>query len=281
MTSATDTTFWQAILASDYAVPEGHSLDALTKQLFSFLASTDPVLRDEFGYMILANWLYGNLYSPEQKRDLLAICLQNLQKGLGEIQTESVLLRSFSILIIAEIIERDNEIPFLERDEVLDVLAKVQTYSLAEQDVRGYVAEWGWAHSTAHTADVFNVLAQNSALEVPHLVGLLDTIASKISAAGEHVYVHNEDERLATALMSILDRNLVPLTTWQMWINTLADTLVNLGFDPARNAIAQNIRNLLRTFYFHLAFTSKTPQLLTEVREAVYQSVKKTDRFIS
>ncbi len=48
-----DKAFWQSIIDTEFAIPEGHSIVELTDELFDYLSSTDPVLRDTFGYTIL------------------------------------------------------------------------------------------------------------------------------------------------------------------------------------------------------------------------------------
>ena len=59
--------------------------------------------------------------------------MDNLNKGLGENGTDTIFLRTFSALILAELIHCDNKQPYLTQNEVLDVLEKALTYLLAEQ----------------------------------------------------------------------------------------------------------------------------------------------------
>jgi hypothetical protein len=43
--------FWQTLMENEYANPGGHSPDELTLELFSYLGSTNPELRDDIAYL--------------------------------------------------------------------------------------------------------------------------------------------------------------------------------------------------------------------------------------
>ena len=47
-----DKAFWQSILDANGTVPSSHDLPALTEELLSYLGSTDPQLRDSFGWLL-------------------------------------------------------------------------------------------------------------------------------------------------------------------------------------------------------------------------------------
>jgi len=120
-----DKEFWVAIAKNDYAVPEGHTLAELTKILFSYLGSTDPELRDDIAYIVYANWLKREIFTKEQIRAHVDELLSNLEKGIGETESDSVFcepspfcfwLRSF-ITITRSCCSKENKSkPFSRRD---------------------------------------------------------------------------------------------------------------------------------------------------------------------
>src|SRR5258705_2202854 len=73
-----DKGFWQAIVDTDFAVPNGESLPALTRELVALLGSTDAELRDTYAYPILCAWLHRGEYSPDEMRSLVAQLAENL-----------------------------------------------------------------------------------------------------------------------------------------------------------------------------------------------------------
>jgi len=101
-----ESTYWQDVMAADYAVPHDRTLTELTEELVRGLASTNPQVRDALAYPTLATWLERGVYD-----DLLpgfgdGLCA-GLNYGLGEDGTDTVFRRSFTALTLAEVIHRD------------------------------------------------------------------------------------------------------------------------------------------------------------------------------
>src|SRR3990172_5097725 len=97
-----DKGFWQTVIDNNYVLPQGADVVALTNELLGYLGSPDPDLRDTFAYSILARWmLRDGMYSAD---DLLAITLAllpNLVNGIGQQDSDSVFLRSYSVLVLS------------------------------------------------------------------------------------------------------------------------------------------------------------------------------------
>jgi hypothetical protein len=195
-----DKEFWTFITKNDYQVPEGHTLENLTEILFSYLGSTDPKLRDDIGYVVYANWLKRGMYSSEAIKAHVQTFLSNLEKGIGETESDTIFLRAFSILFLAELVHNDNKKPLLSKEQVQAILEKGIWYLSAEKDGRGYIPDKGWAHALAHTADLMLVLARNRHIDGGNLWSILATISNTIVHSTNHVYIHGEDERLASAV---------------------------------------------------------------------------------
>ena len=104
-----DKEFWVSIAKNDYAIPKGHTLAALTKTLFGYLGSTDSKLRDDIAYTVYANWLKREMFTKEEVSTHITELLANLDKGIGETDSDSVFLRTFSVLLLAEIVQPQQE----------------------------------------------------------------------------------------------------------------------------------------------------------------------------
>src|SRR5689334_3278646 len=98
-----DKEFWVSIARNDYKIPEGYTLEALTQTLFSYLGNTDPELRDDIAYGVYANWLKREMFTRDEVHMHADELLSNLDKGIGETESDSVFLRTFSVLLLAEI----------------------------------------------------------------------------------------------------------------------------------------------------------------------------------
>ena len=111
-----------------------------------------PHMRDGLAYPTLATWVDRGVY------DDLIVGLGDgmaagLTVGLGEQDTDSVFRRAFSVLVLAECIDRDNQEDLVPAGKLLEWGDRIASWYLREQDVRGYVPGKGWAHAVAHGAD--------------------------------------------------------------------------------------------------------------------------------
>jgi hypothetical protein len=195
-------------------------------------------------------------------RSLLLPLMENLTRGIGENGTDTVFLRTFSTLVLAELVHCDNKRPYLTQDEVLNVLEKALTYLSAEKDSRGYVQGKGWAHALAHTADLLMVIANSRHLNAEHLEEILQCIQARLINSGHTIYINDEDERLVRVISTILERDLLDIAKLAAWSQSLVQVESNSrwknayldeNFDRARH----NIKTFLRSLHFHLVKSGK------------------------
>jgi len=181
----------------------------IIEAMIEHIGSPDAELRDQLIY----SWFYHlivtkNLLEHELLTELLEIALNDLLlKGIGEKGTDTVFTRSFTTLLIALILSRDNEDDFLDQNMILRVKDKLIDYITLEKDLRGYVASKGWAHSIAHVADTFDELVKSKKVEIEHLEGMLNVLWNKVFVYNS-VYIHEEDERILVPILEMLDRGL-------------------------------------------------------------------------
>jgi hypothetical protein len=248
--------FWQQVLESDMAVPDDRPLNELTAELVTMLGSINPVERDETAYPVLATWINEGVYD-----DLLVSfgdsIAQGLVVGLGKSLDDTVFRRSFSALVLAECVRRDNVARVLPVDVVLNWAERAIGWFTREQDLRGWVPGKGWAHTVAHGADLIGVLASSRHLQSLHLGVLLDVIAERVVAATPSVLVDGEDDRLALAGLTIVHRNLVDTDQLDEWVATMARALTrprgHLTDHTWPTPAAKNTSAFLRALHVHLA----------------------------
>lgn len=270
-----DKEFWAKIHKNKYEIPTGHTLAELTRELFSYLGSTDPELRDEIGYEVFANWLEHERYSVEEICGYIKELLANLDTGINETESDSVFLRAFSVLFLAEIMHNDNKKSFLDKADIKLILEKGILYLAAEKDPRGYVPVKGWAHSLAHTADLMLTLGRNKHLEESDLWKILNAISDKIIHSTNYIYIHGEDERLAIAVIEILRRDLISIKKVNSWAKSFIDHNWKGAFtNEEGNRAFQNTRNLLRSIY--LEFKKSEEKILEqeEVENIFLEAIK-------
>ena len=267
------TAYWDQVRSAEMAVPTDRPLADLTAELTTMLGSTDPVERDETAYAILATWVSEGVYD-----DLLAALgdgmTMGLLRGLGESGTDSVFRRSFSALVLAECIQRDNTMSLLPSDKILEWGDKVTGWLVRERDVRGFVAGHGWAHAVAHGADALGVLAESPRFGLNELTVLLDVIADRVLEHTPSPLCAGEPDRLARATMRLLRRRLVPLRMIEPWlarITAAASAQVPSEDDPYLTTA--NPEAFLRALHLQIALAPEPigirADLLLDVMDAL------------
>jgi hypothetical protein len=217
-----DRSFWMALAAKDFAVPEGESAGALALEAADLLSSPDPELRDGVGYEALARWVYKDGLVPPADLERLRLRLQaGLKKGLGETSGDSAYGRSFSAIGLSILAAADLKKPWLTQEAFDDLLSASTAYLVAEKDVRGFVPGGGWVHATAHTADVLKFLSRNPRLSSAGQARIVDAVARRLRTAGV-VFTWGEDERLALALLSLTRRKDFDPKPVEAWLAALS-----------------------------------------------------------
>ena len=214
--------YWSQVKATGLAVPDDRPLTELTTELTTMLGSPDSHVRDGLAYPTLTTWVDRGVY------DDLLIGLGDgmaagLAVGLGEQDTDSVFRRAFSVLVLAECIDRTNHEDLVPASKVMEWGDRIATWYLRERDLRGYVPGKGWAHTVAHGADAIGVLARSEHLGRNELTVLLDVLGDRVLSPADAPYVHGEPDRMALATMNVLRRNLVPMTVVEPWVARIAE----------------------------------------------------------
>lgn len=257
-----DKDFWISIANNDYKIPDGYTREELRNALFGYLGDTDPELRDDIAYIVYANFLKREIFSKEEVNSHVNELLFNLEKGIGDTESDSVFLRTFSVLFLAEIVHNDNKKPLLDENAIQSILSKGLWYLNAEQDPRGHIPAKGWAHALAHTADLMLVLGRNRQTTKDDLEKILQAISNKLVNSTNWVYIHGEDERLANAVMAILGRDLISDKFLNEWLKSFTEpekSWKGAYIDEGQAKAYHNVRNFLRCLLVNLLSAEELP----------------------
>lgn len=255
--------FWLD-LAKDCTVPAGETAAGLVREAIGLLGSPDPVWRDDVGYGVIVSCVYQKkLLDAGQRREIIDTLTGNLQGGIGEAGTNTVLLRSFSALDLSILAALELQDPVLDDAAYRRLLDAALAYLADERDVRGIDPRVGWIHATAHTADLLKFLARDPRFTPADQVRLLDAAWIRMTAPGTRVFTHAEDERLAAALLSVARRPDFDPDSLEPWLErfiTLEKSVWQQS-PPEATALdaAQNARNLLRSLHLLLASPKPDP----------------------
>ena len=267
--------YWRQVHADGLAVPSDRPLDDLTAELTRMLGDTDPETRDGTAYPTLATWVERGVYD-----DLLAGLgdgmAAGLTTGLGEVGTDSVFRRSFSVLVLAECIARDNERPLVSGGKVLDWGDRIATWLLRERDLRGFVPGKGWAHAVAHGADALGALAASPHIGKAELTVVLDVVADRVLMPVDALFAHGEEDRLAHTTLCVLRRDVVPLSILEPWINRLASAAGERAVHGEQDPFLRggNAEAFLRALYLQLALGPGPPAVRSDLLLVVVDALR-------
>lgn len=267
-----------------FALPDQAKAMPRALEMLPHLGSPDAELRDDLIYSTLASWIMSDQFEEDDLKTLLRQLLteEHLFFKLGEADTDSVFMRSFSMLIIPLILSWHRQRPFLMPYELREVKVKLLDYLEKEQDLRGFVLDEdeagepkGWAHAIAHTADALDDLVRCKEMGSEELLEILNAIRQK-AAEAKIVFVHLEDERLVTPVIAVLGRKVLTPPDVQSWLAGFVPLAQQKEPFPDCYRQAQNVKNFLRSLYFR-ARQPETADLIGEnSANALAELVNKT-----
>ncbi|MEI4768059.1 DUF2785 domain-containing protein [Psychrobacillus sp. FJAT-51614] len=227
----------------------------LVKSMVQHIGSTDSRLRDQLIYTSLYKLIIEkNLLEHDLLKEVLDFCISGLLfKGIGKNGTDTVFTRSFTTLLIALILYRDNEDNFLTQIQINNVKDRLIEYINLEKDLRGYVSVKGWAHSIAHVADAFDELVKNHKVSKESYKVILNALWKKVFVS-DSVYVHDEAERLLIPIMEMVNNGL-ELGVIETLLHRIPDELLKLKkeLDEVNYwFLVANCKLFLKSFYLEV-----------------------------
>ena len=203
--------YWEPI--REKAETDELPADRLALELVSCLGSPDPELRDRIGYELFAKWLRSDSLNDETRHSLL----EKLSAHLEDASSDATLSRSFSALILAELMRSDGLKPFMS-DADRQILLKAAAKALqSETDFRGLTDDIGWVHPVAHMADLQWRFVLHPATSSVQADDILRAVRTKVAPTTVS-YAFNESDRLARVVATIVRRNLVDAGSIRNWI---------------------------------------------------------------
>lgn len=257
------------IKGNNYLVPSDISAFDFALIMMKSIGSPDPELRDLLINRVISNWIMNNVFTNEQLIELLNINMDNnhLFYKIGEQDGDSVFMRAFCVLNIATIIYTHRKNKFLSDTIIRSVKENLIQYYLKERDLRGHVDNKGWADSSSHGADALDEVALCASINHEDLLNMLNAIKSKV-CINYYTYIDFEDERITTAVVSVINRNILEHSEIIDWIKDFKN-IAKTGEYHVDFRIIMNIRNFLRSLYFRLLDENNLPELIESIKETL------------
>lgn len=272
------------------------NFDEILDVLMQNLASVDSDTREGSLDILWEILESGEL--PDERMIFIGSKLAvNLSEGIGEKGSDSVFLRTFSVLLIGVIVVQDelrkeSGNSFLDESIFTDWFEKSKAYVLAEKDFRSFIPGKGWAHAISHGADVLRDFAVHRFTTAKDHAAILEILADKLFDNREEIYINNDDNRMARVVVTIMLRNQLKLPDYEKWLDGLLKRFGEkslLDYAGNREEVIPwfNTITFLRALYLVLLYDMKVihetdmfeqkPQLRDEVMQILLDVLKKMD----
>ncbi len=193
--------------------------DRLALELLPCLGSPNPELRDQIGYELFTSWLRSEKITDDTRRALLVDLSVTMSTAPGTVPGNAAFARSFSALILSELMRSDAKRPFMNNSERQSLLDQTILSIERENDFRGLDARFGWIHPIAHMSDLLWRFTLHPETTRSQAESILNAVRTKV-APPDVSYSFNESDRLARVVTTLISRNLVDPVRVATWISS-------------------------------------------------------------
>lgn len=244
----------------------------LINSMIEHIGSSDSELRDSLIYGTFCKLTRDKQLDQQTLIDILNLCLSDkmLFKGIGECETDTVFTRSFTTLLIALILYRDNKEGFLSSNMVLEIKDKLIAYINLENDLRGFVPGKGWAHSVAHVADATDELVKNKNITQDLYLEILNPLWNKVFVSNT-IYIHDEEERLLVPMLEMMNTGLKQEVIEDLLQNFLLELEKQKSQLEEENYwfLYANCKKFLKSFYLQVDKHTSLSSLQASIKKII------------
>lgn len=267
----------QRIEDEQYELRADENMWGYVKLMLEYIGDPKQELRDQLIYPTFHSWICEKKwFNNAELRDLLTVLLDewHLFYHIGSDGDQSVYTRTFSVLVVTLILQMHREHSLLDASEFINVKQSLIRYYEEEKDLRGYIADEGWAHGAAHGADalVKLVLCEESD----------DEVWKEVMAAiqgmlynGNYIFSYEEDERIASIVYPIISKSLLPEKAIADWIGQL-EQCGSWPRSDSQYINRVNTKNFVRCLYFRLLLNKQE----TDLMGTLLQAEAKLNKFV-
>ncbi|MFY3791989.1 DUF2785 domain-containing protein [Ureibacillus sp. MALMAid1270] len=236
----------------------------LLEQMVEWIGIPDDELRDKLNYRLFIELLSTQLITRQQMNDMTEKLASNdyLYSSIGDKDTDSVFLRSYSALWLSNLINVDAQLHFLTEQQATTIIRECTSYLSKEQDTRGFLDEKGWALAITNGADLLTSIVSHPSYELNLTPKILEGI--KDSLWKGTVYTADEEEKFTAIIEKLINKD-VPEALLIEWIEQVFDKLefylITNGYTPQYFSARTNTLHFMKNLYFILKFTHKMDEL--------------------
>lgn len=243
----------------DFELNEENDATYFLSSMLYYIGDPDAYLRDELIYEVFHVWIVEMNYFEEEERVRLLErlisdeFLLNKSKNFAD---QLTLKRSFAALVIASLLEKNLEEPYLSQEQLLNVAEAVHRALSSENDYRGFTEEFGWVHAIAHYADAVGKLLLHEIVSEKYVSLYADAIEGLWMRANV-IFNAAEDERLTSAIYeSIFESGHMDKHEVENWLEKIsnykgsAEEALTAKNSYLEFVVRTNKKHFVRSLYF-------------------------------
>lgn len=240
--------------------------------LIKELGNPDPTIRDELVYQLFITWLTTHSLTTSQLHDITTLLRSSLATRDDD---DSVFARSYSALLLADLLGLDAKQPFLEEKCAKQTILHIASFLMYETDTRNFVVDKGWANAIPFGADAIIAAIHHPQFDVRATPQILHGIKHVVKL--DTVFTQDEDERFAVIIEALVTKDTPEplLIEWTMQLfEQLNTTLMAQGYSDRFFKQRTNTLQVAKTTYFYL----KVRRLAPKLQETLYQFITQWHR---
>lgn len=257
----------QRIKANEYNLNGDEQVRNYVDLMLKYIGDSDPELRDDLIYLTFVYWIEEKNYFTNE--ELISLLNKILSEefafyNIGSDNDDSVLRRSFSILLINPILCVHLDKDFLDENMILKTKNCLIRYFNEEKDWRGYDEKKGWLHALAHAADGMHILVNCKGITEEICKEIMVTIENLL-CKGRYVFSAEEYERLMTIIYDdVICDNLLEEEYVCNWIEGLGRVL-GIEDNITKFRARANVKNAMRSVYFRVIHNNGSERILKSI----------------
>lgn len=243
----------RSIVDNDFEPLESPTPREFALHFYKYLGSTDPELRDELIFSVMANWIYKGVYTQEDIYQIAETLVQDeyILNGIGQENDDSVFIRSATLLQLWAIVVTQKKKNFISFNVIGAIFEKTIRLLQEEVDYRAFVPDKGWANSISHAANILLELVQLPEIKKPWFLMILKSICDKVLQP-DFRFPGDEIDQLARPVAEILLREILLEEEILQSFEKLKIQPHFHGQEPENFFRLINVRDFLRAIYFYL-----------------------------
>lgn len=187
--------------------------DQQVHDLIQYRGVLDPLIRDDQIYGFFCHCLQHHIFTDDQFEFIFHELIKQLQMHQDQYDIENVILRSFTFLDLAAMIEMNDGYPLFSPSRIHQCVLLACQSLVHEPIAFGYHQTYGWIHIIAHDAEVLLRCCLHQSFDAQDCLWILEQIVTCFRQQ-KQVFHDGESGRLGLVCLAMIKRHTLSLSVF-------------------------------------------------------------------